>query len=150
MTPRGQASRRSGACGCSAPATSKAKGVVGKTLKVRLTKTACKVTAAAVTKVNAGNPVVVTGTVSPKTTGKVMLQVLQRRQVAHPGEPAAGRLRLLVQQVLPPKSYPLRVIKAFTSQSPPAAAKPVKVTVFPAPGTTPRPAVSPKLARELA
>ena len=48
------------------PASSAAKAVVGKTLKVRLTKTAYKITAVTVSKVNAGNPIAVAGVVTPQ------------------------------------------------------------------------------------
>ncbi|MDX6253814.1 MAG: hypothetical protein QOJ11_148 [Frankiales bacterium] len=127
-------------------ATAKASGVVGRTLKVRLTKTAYKVTASTVTKVNVGEPVVITGKVSPKATGSVVLQVLH-----------LGKWRNLVtakltgstykfSKKLPPKTYPLRVRKLYSATIATGQSRTLKVTVFPAPATIPRPPVSPVLS----
>ena len=126
-------------------ATSKATAVVGKTLKVHLTKTAYKVSAAAVTKVNYGTPVVISGKVTPKTTGLVILQVLNAGKWH---TLATGRLTASAytfSKKLPAKTYPLRVVKPYNATIAQGESKAIKVTVFPTPGTTNRPPVSPRL-----
>ena len=80
------------------PANSVAKAIVGKTLKVRLTKTAYKVTMAAVSKVNAGSPLVITGAVTPKTTGQVVLQYVKAGKWATLATGSAQRLRVHLHQ----------------------------------------------------
>jgi hypothetical protein len=122
------------------PASSKAKGVIGKKMKVLLTKTGFKITTAAVTKVNAGNPVVITGTVTPKATGTVTLEVLRGKTWATLATAVLTSSSYSFSKLLPPNSYPLRVVKAFTSSVAAGESAPVTVTVFTLP------VVSPKLA----
>ena len=122
------------------PANSVAKAVVGKTLKVRLTKTAYKVTLAAVSKVNAGSPLVITGVVTPKTTGQVVLQYVKAGKWA---TLATGRLNASAYtftKVVPADGYKLRVMKAFNATIAGGVSRSVTVTVFA------KPTVAPKLA----
>ena len=126
--------------------TSKAKGIIGRTLVVHLTKTAYKVSSTVVTKVNSGEPVVIAGKVSPKTTGQVILQVLHLGQWR---TLATGKLNgsaYSFSKLLPPKTYPLRVVKPFNTAIATGSSSPAKVTVFPAPGAVDRPSLSPKIA----
>jgi hypothetical protein len=119
-------------------ASAKAAAVTGKTLTVRLTKTAFKVSSAVVTRVNAGSPVVLTGAVTPKATGQVVLQVL------HLGKWRTLATTKLVGSAysftknLPPKTYPLRVMKAFTAAVATGESKSSKVTVYPTPVVPPK------------
>ena len=128
------------------PASSAAKAVVGKTLKVRLTKTAYKITAASVSKVNAGDPIAVAGVVSPKTTGQVVVQrLLGGKWTTF----ATGRLAssaYSISKVFPAGAYTLRVTKPYNATIATGYSTVLHVTVFPAPGATPRPSVSPKLS----
>ncbi|MDX6203556.1 MAG: large repetitive protein [Frankiales bacterium] len=127
-------------------ATSKATAVVGKTLKVHLTKTAYKLSAATVTKVNAGEPVVVTGKVSPKATGRVYLQWLHLGKWRTLSSAALTSSTYKISKLLPAKAYALRVVKLYTTAIATGHSKTLKVTVFPAPGTVPRPPGSPALS----
>jgi hypothetical protein len=120
--------------------TSKARAVVGKTLHVRLTKTKYKVTAATVTKVAAGTPIVITGSVSPKATGSVVLQVLRGGKWANLATAKLVGSKYSFSKKVPPKTYPLRVMKPFSASIATGQSSPAKVTVF-AP-----PVVSPKLS----
>jgi hypothetical protein len=126
--------------------SSKAKAIIGKTLKVHLTKTAYKVTSTVVTKVNSGDPVVVSGKVTPKSSGQVILQVLHlgKWRTLATGKLAGSAYSF--SKKLPPKTYPLRVVKPYSAKIATGASRPANVTVFPAPGVVTRPTVSPKLA----
>jgi hypothetical protein len=126
--------------------TAKAKGVIGRTLKVHLTKTAYKVTSTVVTKVNSGDPVVIAGKVSPKTSGQVILQVLHLGKWRTLATGSLAGSAYSFSKKLPPKTYPLRVVKLFNATIATGSSTPAKVTVYPAPGVVTRPTVSPKLA----
>ena len=128
------------------PASAKAKGVIGKRFKVRLTKTAFKVTANAVTKVNAGEPVVLGGMVSPKATGKVSVQVLNGGHWTVLASTTLKSSAYVFSKLLPPKTYRLRVVKPFTAKIAEGTSKAVDVTVYPPAGVVVRPTVSAKLS----
>lgn len=125
--------------------SSAAKAVVGKRLTVHLTKLAYKVTAAMATKVTAGEALVVGGAVAPKTTGKVYLQVLHLGKWRTLKSATLTRSKYTLSVKLAPNTYPLRVVRPFNTKIATGSSRPVKVTVFPAPGTVPRPPVSPRL-----
>ncbi|BEP12448.1 hypothetical protein acdb102_07590 [Acidothermaceae bacterium B102] len=128
------------------PASSAAKAVVGKTLKVRLTKTAYKITAVTVSKVNAGNPIAVAGVVTPKTTGQVVLQRLIGGKWTTLATARLASSAYSISKVFPAGAYTLRVTKPYNATIATGNSRVLHVTVFPAPGTTPRPTVSPKLS----
>jgi hypothetical protein len=128
-------------------ASSKAKAVTGKTLKVHLSKTAYKISLSTVTvtSVNAGLPVDLSGAVTPKTTGKVYLQTLHLGAWRTLASATLSASQYSFSVKLAPNSYALRVLRPFNTKIATGHSRTVKVTVFPAPGTVPRPPVSPKL-----
>jgi hypothetical protein len=127
-------------------ASSKATGIIGKTLKVHLTKTAYKISLSPViTSVNAGLPVVLAGAVSPKTTGKVYLQTLRLGAWRTLAAATLNASQYAFSVKLAPNTYALRVLRPFNTKIATGHSRTVKVTVFPAPGTVSRPPVSPKL-----
>ncbi len=111
-------------------ASSKATAVTGRTLRVTLVKTAYKISALTVTKVNSGDPIVVTGAVAPKTTGKVYLQVLAggKWKTLTAAKLASSKYSLSMR--LPAKTYALRVLKPYNKVIATGESRTLKVTVF--------------------
>jgi hypothetical protein len=128
-------------------ASSKASAVVGKTLTVHTTKTAYKITSTVVSRVVSGNPIPVTGKVSPKTTGKVYLQVLNGTWKTIAAAKLSGSAYSFnVNLPVKSKAYSLRVMKPFNTKIAQGESPTRKVTVYPKPQSTPRPTVSPRLS----
>ncbi|MEP7055687.1 MAG: hypothetical protein ABI912_10615 [Actinomycetota bacterium] len=101
------------------------------TTKVVLTKTAFAVTAAATPTVAAGQPVVVTGSVTPRAAGTVLLQRLQGptwRSIST--APLSGAATYRLSAVLPVGSYSLRVVRTFTATTATGVSRTLLATVL--------------------
>jgi alpha-tubulin suppressor-like RCC1 family protein len=122
-------------------ATTKA-GVSG-LLHVRVVTAVYRVKAAAVTPVVAGSPVVVTGLVTPKATGAVVLQRLVGKTWVTVASAKLTKSSAFAFSTLRPVGrYQLRVVKAFTAKVAGGLSKIVAVSVVAAPVPPAPPAVT--------
>jgi hypothetical protein len=112
------------------------------TVHVKITAASFHVKASATAKVPAGNPLVVTGTVSPKATGPVRLQILRGKSWATLASAVLTRQSTFtVKASRPAGAYRLRVVKPFsaTIATGVSATKSVAVVATTPPTTTAAP-----------
>ena len=127
-----------------ASATAKA-GVSG-LLHVRVVTAVYVVKAVAVTPVAAGSPVVVTGSVAPKATGTVVLQLIVGKtwiDVASAKLSATSTFRFATAR--PVGGYRIRVLKAFSAKVAGGLSKLVSVAVIAPPVTVTPPPAAPSV-----
>jgi alpha-tubulin suppressor-like RCC1 family protein len=118
---------------------------VSAVLHVRIVKTRFAVSASSTAGVNVGNPVVVSGAVSPKALGSVALQSFSTgvwRAVASAKLTAASTYSASLSW--PVGSYRLRVVKAFSTKVAAGTSAAFTVTVTSAPVVPPPPPPPPR------
>jgi hypothetical protein len=97
-------------------ATSTTKAGVSRTRHIKITKASFQVKAVSPSRVPAGSPLVVTGSVTPKATGPVTLQILRDNVWAPLAvAPLTKQSTFTLEATGPTGAYQLRVIKPFSA-----------------------------------
>lgn len=113
-----------------APAAKTVKALISPSLHVRVVKAIFTVRATAATGVIVGQPTVVTGSVSPKAVGSVVLQVLRGTVWATVTTARLTKASSYVLSVVQPRGvYSLRVVKAYTTRTAAGTSAQLGVTV---------------------
>jgi hypothetical protein len=124
----------------STPSVAKTSSAASHTVHVRISRTVFTVKAHAAKQVTAGKPLVVTGTVSPRTEGSVRLQVLRGHTwKTLSSAPLSKHSTYTLSATRPAGAYTLRVVKPSSTTVATGASAPQVVSVLGSQPTNPQP-----------
>ena len=117
---------------------------ISRTRHIKITKSSFRVKALSPSRVPAGSPLVVTGSVTPKATGPVTLQILRDHVWAPLAvAPLTKQSTFTLEATVPTGAYQLRVIKPFSATIAGGASAPQDVAFEADPAAPPSPPVTP-------